>query len=143
MAAADEIYKTPEFRKAFIDWMRKANAGKDVDALQKSYEDAFAQYDKDGGRNIFGKTIFDSADVQAFRVQYDGGEQQQEQQAKLAAPDLTDERLRQSRAAQMLKLLSGRGRKSTFLTGPLGDTMKPAPAGNKPTLARNTLLGGY
>lgn len=52
-----------------------------------------------------------------------------------SAPDLTDKLLGDSRKSQMLRTLSGRGRKSTFLTGPMGDTtIKPV---------RKTLLGGY
>jgi hypothetical protein len=46
------------------------------------------------------------------------------------APDLADEGLANTRKAQLLRLLSGRGRRSTFLTGPLGSTG----AASKPTL---------
>lgn len=45
-------------------------------------------------------------------------------------PDLADEGLANTRKAQLLRLLSGRGRRSTFLTGPLGSTG----AASKPTL---------
>lgn len=40
-------------------------------------------------------------------------------------PDLTEEALRKARAAEMLRVLSRRGRASTMLTGPQGDTSTP------------------
>ena len=49
--------------------------------------------------------------------------------------ELTDEALRKRRSAEMLRLISGQGRKSTFLTGPTG-------LSTLPTLGKSTLLGG-
>jgi len=50
------------------------------------------------------------------------------------APDFTDAEVRKARAAEMARLLARRGRSSTFLTGPKGDT-------STPTLGK-TMLGG-
>lgn len=40
--------------------------------------------------------------------------------------DLTDETLQSARKSQLLRLLQGQGRKSTFLTGSAGDTSTPS-----------------
>lgn len=50
-------------------------------------------------------------------------------------PDLTDETIAKSKRAQALRGMTGRGRSSTFLTGPLGAT-------NGAT-GKKTLMGGY
>ena len=50
-------------------------------------------------------------------------------------PDMTDEAVLEARRRQAQLLMAGNGRKSTFLTGPLGDIS------SKP-LGRKTLLGG-
>lgn len=42
-----------------------------------------------------------------------------DEERPVVAPDLTDKLVSDARKAQMLRLLSGRGRASTFLTGPL------------------------
>lgn len=52
-----------------------------------------------------------------------------------APPDLTDSLVRESRKRQALKLTSATGRRSTFITGSMGD------ASAKPL--NKTLLGGY
>lgn len=51
------------------------------------------------------------------------------------APDLTDGRLQEMKKFQLYRLMQGRGRKSTFLTGPAGDTGAPKTS--------KTMLGGY
>lgn len=56
-------------------------------------------------------------------------------QAPPPASDLTDAALGASRRAQMLRMLTSRGRGSTFLTGPMGDQTTPK-------LSRPSLLGG-
>lgn len=70
----------------------------------------------------------------------------------LLPPSVADEKVRRARLMELSRLLSGRGRKSTFLT----DGMAPLPTGgpttafnkdfgtlfNLPTLGRPTTLGG-
>lgn len=51
------------------------------------------------------------------------------------APTITDAALTSSRRSQMLRMLTSRGRGSTFLTGPMGDQTTPK-------LSRPSLLGG-
>lgn len=55
--------------------------------------------------------------------------------ASLAPPDMTSDALRRARSAQMLRTLTGQGRRSTFLTGALGDPTNPV-------VKKKTLLGG-
>lgn len=57
-----------------------------------------------------------------------------EKARSLLAPDMADKTLMEARKNQMAAMLSGRGRRSTFLTGSLGDVSYGAP--------RSTLLGG-
>lgn len=45
-----------------------------------------------------------------------------EKKPDLTAPDLTDDAIREARSSELLRLKSGQGRRSTFLTGPMGST---------------------
>lgn len=53
----------------------------------------------------------------------------------LVAPDLTDKAIQEARKRQLL--MPGQGRRSTFLTGPMGVE------GAAPTVRRKTALTGY
>lgn len=52
------------------------------------------------------------------------------------APDLTDATLKGAKFSELARLMSGKGRKSTFLTGGMGDASEMGTFGK-------TKLGGY
>lgn len=105
-------------------------------AQQDQAKDPFYQATKPGG--LFGPVKDASAEdlvTGPDGLKYKKSEYERMQLAK--APDLTDAAVRQARTTELARLMSGRGRKSTFLTGPMGEVGGPLPALGK------TKLGGY
>jgi hypothetical protein len=107
-------------------------AGELTEAEQKAYQEYF-DAERAAGRNA--KNIQNVYDWRKQQRDYSeaGLPSTLPAETSLAPPDLTDSAVTDAQRLQMQRLLAGRGRRSSFLTGPLG-----APG---PGLNRNVLGG--